>query len=267
MIFLLCHHMITSHKQSHKVRTNQGVTTILTYTSLMTFPHRQHITQHQHALHPPQPTQYSPLWSYDDIAAIIRPYLPPAQVTTYPVSAAVELIALRLDLPRLYVQSTVELAVLNCTAHGQTPSHFFHPSELIPLAVHVYVTHCQFAPATFIAPLPPAHNDSLAKYLGIGEVPTLCPAPIPPEVEKKICKQFRTTGMCTFGSRCLYHHSIESAMQAVAAKAAERAKWEVGAIAPVGASHSNILAAQVQVSPSRPKRAREPFTDLSNKII
>ncbi|RNF25133.1 uncharacterized protein Tco025E_02281 [Trypanosoma conorhini] len=36
------------------------------------------------------------------------------------------------------------------------------------------------------------------------------PLPAKPcaEERKKICKQFRETGACKFGSRCLYHHSV-----------------------------------------------------------
>jgi hypothetical protein len=208
--------------------------------------------------------------TYDEIQAVITPFLPPPQVTTFPVSAAVELIALRLGMLRPFVKSTMEVYLLDTTVAGGTSRRFLHPSELVPLAVHIYTTHCQLiAPTSFVAPLPLSRYGASPHDVPFGfqsQPPTMfasagCPTNIPPEVERKICKQFRATGVCTFGSRCLYHHSVESAMQAVAAKEAERAKWSSPGQPPQMFSGD---ASPNGAEASRTKRAREPFADLTN---
>lgn len=70
-----------------------------------------------------------------------------------------------------------------------------------------------------------------------------CWANLPPEVERKICKQYRRFGVCSFGSRCLYHHSVQSALRAIAK--AESSQRE-------------------QLSVQSNKRPRTAFADISN---
>ncbi|CUF85038.1 zinc finger protein, putative [Bodo saltans] len=207
--------------------------------------------------HFPQTFQYSSNCTYDEIEAMIAPFLPPPQVSTYPVSAAIELLAQRLQILRSFVKGTVEVYILDTTVVGSAPRRFLHPTEVVPLAVHIYATHCQLmAPTICVAPLPPRYSTYHAQSM-----PTFVASNhIPPEVERKICKQFRTTGVCTFGSRCLYHHTVESATQAVAAQESERAKWSLPPL-PSAPQDASCVSEDVP----RSKRAREPLADISNQ--
>lgn len=238
--------------------------------------------------HPAASTPYSP--TIEDIQAAIVPWLPPPQVITYPVSAAVELISLRLGLLRAFVQSTVELYLAErsgvSTAVASLPK-FIPPLEVVQLAVHVYTCHANmFAPTPYIAPLPPQRQASLVQdgfsrpygaTAGAAAFPVSMyafpsaqlPQDIPAAVERKLCKQFRTTGLCTFGSRCLYHHSVASATDAVAKHEAESARWnttQYGVQGQSGQQYDDVpLPPATSTALHRSKRPREPFTNLLNK--
>jgi hypothetical protein len=95
--------------------------------------------------------------SFDDIRGGIAPYLPPPQVDTYPVSAAIELITLRLGLNRTFVEHTVQLYLLERSPRGiEALPKFLRTSDVVPLAVHVYQNHVALlAPTPCIAHMPP----------------------------------------------------------------------------------------------------------------